>query len=394
VSKRKKQPAKAGAGQARRRTQATQRVSPAPSGSDNIPDDLDPAHNALLVGIADRLDSGRPLEFLESVSKLASAFAPEAHDPLEGAVDDEELPTYEELVESFMDIRLRESSALLTVVAATTTDEGQAARIRGELAERHHKLPAWLRTLAFEPYRTEQLLEAYGDGDDIMVGVRLPSGFEFTVIAYVEHNLGSLVKDAFVVPEAIGKVIELMRSKLTNQDQRFEELDPADARTRTEDAIQLAMNTTPPFEGKTWPGCRPLVEWVLRDLPAGGRGYERPAWSEQDVAQLVTDFLASPSDAADERALLEQILCVCATNGARDPLHWSPTSVELVMTRWLPAIVDADAPDLAKAPALLRGFIRFAHERTGLRPGLTDETVAAVDRWESGYLEAIGTPGS
>jgi hypothetical protein len=62
------------------------------------------------------------------------------------------------------------------------------------------------------------------------------------------------------------------------------------------------------------------------------------------------------------------------------------------MTRWLPA--NADAPDLAKAPALLRGFIRFAHERTGLRPGLTDETVAAVDRWESGYLEAIGTPGS
>ena len=38
-----------------------------------------------------------------------------------------------------------------------------------------------------------------GDGDNIMLGARLPGGHELTCVIYIDHNLGTLVKDAFVV---------------------------------------------------------------------------------------------------------------------------------------------------------------------------------------------------
>src|SRR3712207_8869242 len=38
----------------------------------------------------------------------------------------------------------------------------------------------------------------------------------------------------------------------------------------------------PLLTSDTWPACRPLVEWAVGLLPAGGRGYVRPEWSEAE----------------------------------------------------------------------------------------------------------------
>ena len=56
-----------------------------------------------------------------------------------------------------------------------------------------------------------------------------------------------------------------------------------------------------------------------------------------------------------------------------------------------PKIV-APAEYLAKAPDLLRAFIRFAHADVGLRSDLTDETLAAIDAWEPEYQQTIRSP--
>ena len=43
-------------------------------------------------------------------------------------------------------------------------------------------------------------------------------------------------------------------------------------------------------------------------------------------------------------------------------------------------------------PQVLRAFIPFAHEESGIRSELTDESLAAVDEWEPEYQQLIRTP--
>ncbi len=51
------------------------------------------------------------------------------------------------------------------------------------------------------------------------------------------------------------------------------------------------------------------------------------------------------------------------------------------------------APDAeAAAPELLRALIRYAHRERGIRPGLTADTLAAVDEWEPDYQRVIRSP--
>jgi hypothetical protein len=66
--------------------------------------------------------------------------------------------------------------------------------------------------------------------------------------------------------------------------------------------------------------------------------------------------------------------------------------VEILLTDWLPGKVIADAEFLGRAPDLLRRFIRFSHAERGIQPALTEETLAAVDRWEPAYRQAIHGP--
>jgi hypothetical protein len=143
--------------------------------------------------------------------------------------------------------------------------------------------------------------------------------------------------------------------------------------------------TYPPFETDTWPAARPLVEWVVRQLPEGGSGYQRPEWSEEDRRRLTEAFFASDFARGcqeDDRELFGSLIWFGCDYGPGDPVRWSPVAVEILLTDWLPRKVVADAEFLGRAPDLLRRFIRFSHAQRGIRPALTDETLRAVDRWK------------
>jgi hypothetical protein len=167
-------------------------------------------------------------------------------------------------------------------------------------------------------------------------------------VVLIDHNLGTLVKDAFVVPEPLDALIEQMRSVSgPDPDTIWADLDPASARARFTEAAELAAITFPPLESDTWPACRPLAEWALRLLPEGGTGYQRPEWDDRSLDEL-----------ADR----------------------------------IPRKIVADVDYLAKAPGLLRAFVRFCHHERGIRAELTDETLAAVDEYEPEYQQAIRSP--
>ena len=349
-----------------------------------------------LAEVAAALASGEPLALLGLASTLLAGFDER---PVPGLRDEPPTPPLTELLQVFFAIDEVETSALLAALAGLTGDEVLRHDVRREIADRGHVLPRWLLRLDdAEPVERALLMHhVLGDGENLVVGVRLPDGAELCAAANVDHNLGTMVKDAFVAPGPLSELIDEMQAEAVGDpDTVLTELAPADARARITEAIELSRITIPAIETDTWPACRPLVEWMAGLLPAGGTGYVRPEWPDDAQQALADRFFSSPFaaglDDADHRSLLESLLWFGTDYGPGDPLRWSPVAVEILLIDWLPRKIVADVPFLAQAPDLLRAFVRFCHADRGVRAELTAETLASVDELEEEYQATIRTP--
>jgi hypothetical protein len=278
---------------------------------------------------------------------------------------------------------------------ALTADEVLAARIGQELEGRRHPMPEWLRVLDLARLSPDVwfMTHVLGDGDDYLLGAVLPTGDSLSALVYVDHNMGSVVKDAFVVPEPLEDLALKVGTLIEDPDQSLTRTDPAMARAAVEAAIDAGSHLYPPLTSDSWPMCRPLVEWMLRKLPAGGVAPERREWSREETAAVAADFFASPfgADLDDDegRSLLESVLWFCTGYAPGDPWRWSAVTVEMLLTDWFPRKVITEPTHLAKLPGLVRAYIRYCHDRNGIRADLTAETLAAVDKYEPEYLKLI-----
>ncbi len=351
----------------------------------------------LLADVRQQLASGEPLDFLAYVSTLLAAVDLRGQNPFErDRVSGPERVTLPVLTESFAEVALPETTALLAALAELGPDELTRARAGRALAARPHPLPDWLARLdEVSVYRAVAITHVLGDGDNVLLGARLP-GHELTAVIYIDHNLGTVVKDAFLAPSSIADVMARLREAAGDPDVTFRDVGLADARARVAEAIELGAIMVPPFETETWPASRPLTEWLLRLMPEGGTGYVRPTWSEARKRKLASRFFGSPLgrplDDPDHRDLLDQVLWFGTDYGPGDPLRWSPVAVEILLSDWIPRKIVADASYLSKAPGLLRAFIRFCHAERQIRPALTDQTLAAVDKYEPEYQQVIRSP--
>jgi hypothetical protein len=352
----------------------------------------DPQQLALLQSLRSGLRSGEPLELLTVVGGLLELTDPRNRDPLR---EDGQQVSREQLVESFVQTSFAETTAALAAIRALLPAEELDPRIEPELARRRQPVPDWLAGLADARAEPEVwfMTHVLGDGDDYVFGVTLPSGQSLSALVYIDHNLGSVVKDAFVVPRRLEELAAMMGETITDSDQSLTRFDPATARAIAEEAIGLGRHLITPLESETWPACRPVVEWLLRFLPAGGTVPERPEWGDAEIAELTEDFFKSPYgtefDHQDERSLLESVIWFGTDYGPGDPLRWSPVSVEMLLADWFPRKIVAEPAFLAKLPDLLRAYIRYCHHRNGIRSTLTAETLASVDEWEPEYQRAI-----
>ena len=350
-----------------------------------------------LVDARKRLASGEPLDFLVFVSTLLAAVDPRGEDPFERYRDRPGRATLPVLAESFAEVVRPETTALLAALSELGPDELTRARAARALAARADRLPGWLARLGETSVnRVVVSTHVLGDGDNVLLGVRL-AGHELTAVVYIDHNVGTVVKDAFPVPGSVTDVVARMREAAGDDpDISHRDIGLADARARVAEAIEVGANTFPPFETETWPASRPLTEWLLRLLPEGGTGYVRPEWSEAAKKELANRFFGSVSgkllDDADHRDLLAQFLWFGTDYGPGDPLRWSPVTVEILLAYWIPRKIVASPEYLSKAPALLRAFIRFCHADRKIRPVLTVQTLAAVGEHEPGYQRMIRSP--
>jgi len=357
-----------------------------------------PAGPPFLADAREALAGHSPLGLMTLASILVQATTSQASDRFPGHAADR--PDATAVFLSFTDPDWPPLNALALAASLLTPDDELSRRLRLLMDPADVEgAPAWLaeidRVEITGVWRQSHVL---GDGDNIVLGWSWPRGQAASAVVYIDHNVGSLVKDAFVVDEPLDDLLRTYRS-LADPDMRLEQLDPAEARARIAEGITRADITIPPFESETWPLCRPLVQWVTAHLPAGGAVPEPEEWSEEARAGLVDQFLETDHSSVEGlrpdqvRELIDNLVWFACDYGPGDPLRWSPVSVEIVLADWYPRKVFAPTDDvLRRLPAVLAGFVAFCHARRHVRAELTRETLAAVEEWAPDYVAAIAEP--
>ena len=368
------------------------------------------AGESLLSELQEAVDARHPLELLRLASSMVSALDLRTGDasPTAGDQGPEETDRFQasgsrtqsggevslsDFADALLNAGTPQAGALASVMAAMSQDAALAERIRGELRSRRLPVPGWVRRLdQTEPIRARAMTHVFADSEAVAVEVRLPDDRICLVMVYVDHNLSTVVTDAFIADDHLDHVLSHWRDADRSGASADEDLPLPQARAQLTEAIEAGAMTTPPFDTKTWPQCRPLVEWIISMMPPGGTGYQRPQWSAEDLADLTDRFARSPqaADLSEEEVKLADLFVDFATSqGPGDPLRWSPTSVELLL-EWLPRTGHATPAHVKAAPQVLRAFVSFSHEERGIARDLTAQTLGPIESHAPGLHEATG----
>ena len=308
----------------------------------------------------------------------------------------QERPELGDLLDWMAAVGEPEAAALALVMAHLADDELVRARTLRAVGARSFLLPRWLHELSqLEVMAAEQITDPLRDSHNVIVQARL-GGHVLTAVTLVDFNLGTIVKDNFFTDQPLESFNALWREQDAEAHSGIEPLSAADARARLADAVEIGARTWPAVDTEDWPRTRPLLEWVLRQMPSGGVGFGRAEWSEQDQKRLVDRFLASPYaadlDRLDDPSIAGDLVWYRTDYGFGDPLRWSVTAAEILMLDWYPRKIVADQDYLARMPTVLRRFIQFGHAEAGLDENLTTETLQAVDAFEPDYRDAVSRP--
>lgn len=354
-----------------------------------------PAHtDDLLASINAAAAFENPLPLLELASSTLAVLEPARNDPADpqwpGTADRAGFVT------ALLGAGLPETELLLAAVHALSADELERARIARTLRAELTDAEGLLRQFtALAPYRAVEQSHVLGDGDNLMLGVRTSAGHEFTLVIYVDHNMGTLVKDAFAIPKPLAEVITGMKNYILEPGCLWADMPLAEARSRLREAIDRGAATVPPLETDSWPGVRPLTEAVLRAAPSGGHGYQRPQWSEKQLKALSEGFFNSrfgrALDTEAHRVLLTLALRFGIDSGPGDPMRWSPTAVEIILLDWGPRRIASSLQVMLLLPDLLRAFVGYCHGERGIQHELTQQTLAAIDRYQSDFIRMLHT---
>jgi hypothetical protein len=355
-----------------------------------------PEETPLIDEVRQALDGGRPMDLLDLVSLLmlaTSAQQPVLRPQPEG-------PGLDELATAFIGVQVPETTALLTVLGELIIDDDVLrARCRHEVDVRKDSLPRWLVGLADTTvHRVVRMSHVLGDGDELLLGVRLADGQEMTCAVHIDYLVMSAVKDAFFVPESVDAVVSVAKASNADPDASFVDVGLVEARAELQLALERYFSF--PLEvSDTWPACRALVRWLTQLMPIGHSITPVPQHDPRLTTESVNRFFASsagaPFDDRDYREILER----CIEEGTGDPLRWSEARLRRLLSTamyddHLPMAVQLDVPEL------LLAFVPFAHAESGIRQGLTAEALTAIGAladhyrsnvvehaWYNGYLD-------
>jgi hypothetical protein len=260
--------------------------------------------------------------------------------------------------------------------------------------------PPWAGQLGHaEPVAAELMYEeAFDDGVSVLIEFAPPHGERHTLGIYIDHNLGGLVKDAFLAGP-----LDEVRSKLSSRAHHgvglaLRTLDPAEARARVEAALYILDHTYDPPVDDDVRALRGLIDGRVRRLPDG---FELPEdceeMSVEERERLLAEFLASPEGQhwrgdADAEAVVEIAIWFGADYNYGGPLRWSVVVVEIFMTSWLPRKVTREPVFFERVPEVLPDWVRYAGRVRGVPAEPLSEVSQSVELFQDEMLEAANDP--
>ena len=329
------------------------------------------------------------------------------------------------------------SLSLLRSLAAVVPDpyRTRAGLAADRMAANGVTEPAWATGLCRSSPHGAWLSHdpVHDDGVSVMVGFDGPAGHD-VVGLYVDHNLGGVAKDAFVLPAAMDEVVSALRASTTASGIEFRPVTLAEAASRWRQSLDLTDGVP---EAQVTPDVhhlRALIETRLASLPSEPAG---PAEERSEAVipgiddgihegtdmdphrevvrqgdarrRLLAEFLqtddvvalAGPSGADGEgpsaaavQYLASQVLVFSFDHVLGATLRFSPVMAEVFCLDWAPRRIAADRDALALLPHVLVAWIRFAGVRRGIPEEAIEEAVTAVHDHERAMLELAQDPTS
>ncbi|MDO3634416.1 hypothetical protein [Mycolicibacterium arseniciresistens] len=325
-----------------------------------------------------------PLDLLGLASTAVHQSKP---DPWTQLKSPEEKPfPLDALIAVYSGTDTRETTVMLTVLAELLPDDEELqARCRTALASRTHLLPAWLRHLSdIWVHRAVRRTHVLGDRDELWLGARLTGGQELTCAVAIDHNEMSEVADVVFWTKCIDDVMP--GADEHDGDSSIVDMSLADARAWIHHGLERALFFD---EYSQWPGCRPLVRWLIRHLPEGGTAFYPPFWKWEDTAVVLGQFFESTAGRRFRGSDYRELLTVLLESGTADPLRWSRLRIRGALSDSSYCDHDLQLEVLINAPELLRAYVPFAHAQSGIRDGLTAEALTAIDESAPGYHEEV-----
>jgi hypothetical protein len=244
----------------------------------------------------------------------------------------------------------------------------------------------------------------HDDGVSVMVGFDGPAG-PSTIGVYVDHNLGGMAKDIFVLPDAINEVLlELQEVDGEPADVEYREMSLEEAVARCAEALELTDVTLDPPTSEDFDDLRTLVVARLAKLPSGGVVPEESGISDEERDELLAQFLESdetvglsgPSRAGNREDVIEQlaeyVLAFSLDYVLGTPLRFSPVMVEIFCLDWAPGKVAIDGDGFTLLPDVLAAWIRFVGRRRGIPEEAIAETVDAAYEYAPEMIELSQDP--
>jgi hypothetical protein len=242
------------------------------------------------------------------------------------------------------------------------------------------------------------------DGVNVLVGFH-GAQTTSTVGVYVDHNLGAMAKDAFVVPAGIDQVLaELQKSHAGDDEPSYREITLEEAAARWRQALAMTDMYLDPPSSEDIDHLRALVMARLATLPHGGEVPSSVQIGEDDRDSLLSEFLDSDEtvglwgtggdDDEDETVeqLSHQILTFALDYVVGTPLRFSPVMVEMFCLDWAPRKIAMDGDAFTLLPDVLAAWIRFAGRRRGLPESSIRKAVEAVYEYAPEMIELSQDP--
>lgn len=289
-----------------------------------------------------------------------------------------------------------ETDVLLLVWAQILGDRLLRDAVDDLVKPRVQVVPPWLAELTrMRPVRAVSIRSVLGEEETVLLEAAGPRG-GFLMLVQFDLLATPYIEEAYPLDDKIDVLLEAF-STFNPAEVVIQDMDLANLRARVEDALWMNARMYPPIQTDTWPSSQPLLEWLMRQLPDGGPGFEGRLASEESVDDLARRFITSAytEGIRNEAENLTPVLLDLAVNyGTGDPRQWGSLLIERILLDLVPRKVLYRPEELQALPDVLDALVCFTHSELGIDPEVTAKTRAVIVKLTPQYLDLIAGGGT